>query len=124
MTAAGPVVQQNSFNGANSSGVNLTTGTFTIPGNGLTTGEAVTYDAGPGNTPIGGLVDGQKYYVLAQDANTFQLSTVPPIMLSPTGTNPASTQTLTETTTQQFILDPVDTTANTLYLPRLRLQQR
>ena len=117
VTAAGQVTQANSFNGANSTGVNLGTGTFTIPNNGLTTGEAVTYDAGAGNTPIGGLVDGTTYYVLAHDANTFQLSTVPPILLDATGTNPASTQTLTETTTKQFILDPVDTTANTLYLP-------
>ncbi len=44
-----------------------------LPNHGFATGTAVVYHAG-GGTPIGGLVDGQTYYVIAVDSNDIQLA--------------------------------------------------
>ncbi len=44
-----------------------------LPNHGLSTGEAVVYNSG-GGSPIGGLVDGQTYYVIVLDANHVELA--------------------------------------------------
>jgi hypothetical protein len=44
-----------------------------LPNHGFTTGDAVVYHDG-GATPIGGLVDGQTYYIIAVDANHIHLA--------------------------------------------------
>src|SRR5262249_27661849 len=65
------------------------------------TGTKVVYDDG-GGTPIGGLVNGQTYYVRVIDANTIKLA-----------------QTLTEATADPFAFNPstaVDSTHNTINL--------
>ena len=70
----------------NLSKVNQTNDTITIPNHGLTTGQAIVYHAAappspsdPLGTPtplapIGGLTDGQTYYVIVKDPNTIQLA--------------------------------------------------
>ena len=65
--------------GSSSSVVNTTSNTFTKNGHGLSNDELVTYSSGldgdnVANDPIGGLVDGQSYYVFAKTTNTFKLS--------------------------------------------------
>ena len=65
--------------GSSSSVVNTTSNTITKNGHGLSNDELVTYSSGLDgdnvvNDPIGGLVDGQSYYVFAKTTNTFKLS--------------------------------------------------
>ena len=53
--------------------------TITKNGHGLSNDELVTYSSGVdssdvANDPIGGLIDGQSYYVFGKTANTFKLS--------------------------------------------------
>ncbi|MBS0263399.1 MAG: hypothetical protein JSS02_15765, partial [Planctomycetes bacterium] len=48
--------------------------TFT-QAHGLVNGQKIVYRVGPGHTAIGGLTDGQPYYVTVVDADTIQLST-------------------------------------------------
>jgi T4-like virus Myoviridae tail sheath stabiliser len=52
--------------------VNPTTDTFTVPNHGIVSGRALVYDAN-GATGIGGLVDGQRYYGIKVDNNTFKV---------------------------------------------------
>src|SRR5205823_1341813 len=89
----------------NLSKVNTTNNTITIPNHGLTTGQAIVYNAATppdalGNStplaPIGGLTDGQTYYVIVKDANTIQLAAAPSIALDATGIDPTVTNTLTK----------------------------
>ena len=107
ISAAGTINQANSFNGGSATSINSQTGTFFVPNNGYTTGEKVVYQA-EGGTPIGGLTDGQTYYVLAQDSSHFQLSNAPPLSLDNTQANPLSTQTLTPSASTLFLLDAID----------------
>src|SRR5882762_9427294 len=44
-----------------------------LPQNGLSTGDAVVYDAGPGNSAIGGLTSGSTYFVSVQANGTVRL---------------------------------------------------
>ena len=46
------------------------------------------------STPIGGLSNGQTYYVIAVDKDHIQLSARPPLALDPSATNTAAIQTL------------------------------
>ena len=62
-----------------------------LPNHGLSTGEAVVYHSG-GGVPVGGLVDGQTYYVIVLDSNHVELASTSanatadtPIALSSTG---------------------------------------
>ena len=60
--------------GSSSSVVNTTSNTITKNGHGLSNDELVTYSSGLDgdnvvNDPIGGLVDGQSYYVFAKTTN-------------------------------------------------------
>ncbi len=73
--------------------VNLANSTIWLEDNGFKTGDQVTYLTG-GGTPIGGLVDGQQYVVIAgADGNSFELAnpSTPstPITLTSTGTGSA-----------------------------------
>ena len=65
--------------GSSSSVVSASNNTITKNGHGLSNDELVTYSSGVdgdgnANDPIGGLVDGQSYYVFAKTTNTFKLS--------------------------------------------------
>ena len=59
------------FNGA--TGVDDTTEEITLTGHPFATGDKVTYADG-GGTEIGGLTDGDDYFVIKVDANTIQLA--------------------------------------------------
>src|SRR5262249_12904552 len=61
--------------------VNYTTDTIHIPDHGYTDGTAVTYSNG-GAPSIGGLTDGQKYYVQFVDQNTLRLANGPTLALT------------------------------------------
>ena len=65
--------------GSQTSVVSTSNNTITKNGHGLSNDEIVTYSSGvdgngDANDPIGGLVDGQSYYVFGKTANTFKLS--------------------------------------------------
>ena len=73
-----------------------------LPNHGFSTGTAVVYDTG-GGTPIGGLVDGQTYYVIVIDPNHIQLAASSAnaaagtaIAVSSTGSTSNQTFTLTK----------------------------
>ncbi len=59
------------FNGA--SAVNTTTNTITLGTHGFLSGQAFKYNAGGGN-PIGGLVEGDTYYVIVTSLTTIKLA--------------------------------------------------
>jgi len=70
---------QLTVDGSQSSVVNTTSNTITKNGHGLSNDELVTYSSGVdgsdnANDPIGGLVSGNKYYVIGKTVNTFKLS--------------------------------------------------
>ena len=65
--------------GSSSSVVSASNDTITKNGHGLSNDELVTYSSGldgdnVANDPIGGLVDGNSYYVIGKTVNTFKLS--------------------------------------------------
>ena len=65
--------------GSSSSVVSASNNTITKNGHGLSNDEIVTYSSGVdgdgvANDPIGGLVDGNQYYVIGKTVNTFKLS--------------------------------------------------
>ena len=65
--------------GSQTSLVSASNNTITKNGHGLSNDELVTYSSGVdssdvANDPIGGLIDGQSYYVFGKTANTFKLS--------------------------------------------------
>ena len=65
--------------GSSSSVVSTSNNTITKNGHGLSNDEIVTYDSGvdgsgDANNPIGGLVSGNRYYVIGKTTNTFKLS--------------------------------------------------
>ena len=65
--------------GSQTSVVSASNNTITKNGHGLSNDEVVTYSSGVdgsgnANDPIGGLVDGQSYYVFGKTTNTFKLS--------------------------------------------------
>ncbi len=65
--------------GSATSVVNTTSNTITKSGHGLTNDEMLTYSSGvdgsgDAQNPIGGLVDGNQYYVIGKTTNTFKLS--------------------------------------------------
>ena len=111
ITAGNTLNTSTSFNGASTGkggAVDVATGTVYLPGNDLTTGEAVTYAIGPGDTPIGGLSAGTTYYVINDGNGYVQLANAPVIALDASGTDPAATQSLSSIATQAFSLDAVD----------------
>ena len=95
--------------------VNYQKSTITVANNGLADGTAVTYSDG-GATSIGGLINGNTYYVQVLNANTFQLANGPTIPLSytPPSTPVASTQTLGKVSMATFTSSDVDTCQNTI----------
>ena len=65
--------------GSQTSVVSASNNTITKNGHGLSNDELVTYSSGVdssdvANDPIGGLINGQSYYVFGKTANTFKLS--------------------------------------------------
>ena len=65
--------------GSQTSVVSTSNNTITKNGHGLSNDELVNYDSGvdgngDANDPIGGLVNGQNYYVIGKTVNTFKLS--------------------------------------------------
>ena len=65
--------------GSSSSVVSASNNTITKNGHGLSNDEIVLYDSGldgseVANDPIGGLVSGNRYYVISKTTNTFKLS--------------------------------------------------
>ena len=65
--------------GSSSSVVSASNNTITKSGHGLSNDEIVLYDSGldssgVANDPIGGLVSGNRYYVIGKTTNTFKLS--------------------------------------------------
>ncbi len=107
--SAGPI-----FNPTQANVVNTVTNALYIPDNGLTTGDEITYTTN--GTPIGGLVNGQTYYVVVLDANDIQLANGPVDILDPSGTNPLSTQTLTTVDNLDFNLDAINSSNNSIQL--------
>jgi hypothetical protein len=109
--------------------VNQTDNTITIPNHGLTTGEAIVYHAAappsPSDplasptplAPIGGLTDGQTYYVIVKDPNTIQLAAAPSIDLDATGMDPSETNTLSTRAVQSVDASAIDVTTSTITLP-------
>ena len=83
-TNATGISDPNNFtvDGSSSSVVSASNNTITKNGHGLSNDELVTYDSGlktvdgeeVPNDPIGGLVDGNSYYVIGKTVNTFKLS--------------------------------------------------
>ena len=73
---------QLTVDGSQTSVVSASNNTITKSGHGLSNDELVTYDSGlktvdgeeVPNDPIGGLVNGQNYYVIGKTVNTFKLS--------------------------------------------------
>jgi hypothetical protein len=81
----------------------------------LQTGQAVVYQAGMGNTPIGGLTSGQTYFVIAQNAETIQLAATATdalnnhfITLDPTGAT--GTQSIVAGSASPFTAVPYSVT--------------
>ena len=71
--------KQLTVDGSQTSVVNTTSNTITKNGHGLSNDELVAYSSGVdgsgnANDPIGGLVSGNKYYVIGKTVNTFKLS--------------------------------------------------
>ena len=83
-TNATGISDPNNFtvDGSSSSVVSASNNTITKNGHGLSNDELVTYDSGlktvdgeqVPNDPIGGLVNGNQYYVIGKTVNTFKLS--------------------------------------------------
>src|SRR5208282_4718997 len=74
-TPAGDLESSTTFNPV--TGVNTTANTINVGDNsGFATGQPVVYHAGAGNTAVGGLTDGQTYYVIkpANDSTDIQLA--------------------------------------------------
>ena len=109
--------------------INQTNDTITIPNHGLTTGQAIVYNAAappepsdPLGTPtplapIGGLTDGQTYYVIVKDANTIQLAAAPSIALDATGIDPSVANTLSTRAVESADASAIDLTTSTITLP-------
>ena len=80
-TSGDGISDPNNFtvDGSATSVVNTTSNTITKSGHGLTNDEMLTYSSGvdgsgDAQNPIGGLVDGNQYYVIGKTTNTFKLS--------------------------------------------------
>ena len=109
--------------------INQTNDTITIPNHGLTTGQAIVYNAaappGPSDplgtptplAPIGGLTDGQTYYVIVKDANTIQLAAAPSIALDATGIDPSVANTLSTRAVESADASAIDLATSTINLP-------
>jgi hypothetical protein len=72
------------FDGA--TGVDDALETVTVTAHGWVTGQSVVYADG-GGTAIGGLVDGNTYYVIVMDANTVKLATTKALAVAGTAIN-------------------------------------
>ncbi len=85
-----------------------------LPNHGFATGNAVVYRAG-GGTPIGGLVDGQTYYVIAVDPNHIQLASTSANATA--GTAIAISSTGSTTSGQTFTLTKLQSTPAVTFNP-------
>jgi hypothetical protein len=113
----------------NVSTINQTNNTITIPNSGLTTGEAIVYNAAVPRTPsdplgtptplapIGGLTNGQTYYVIATGPNTIQLAAAPSIDLDATGLDPSETNSLATEEVDSIDASAIDLATSTITLP-------
>lgn len=90
--------------------VNTTENTLYIANHGLVSGQAVRYESGGGNTPIGGLVDGTTYYVSRVDNSLIRLS------LNPTLT-PIVNLTSVGSGTQTILITSLNFATNIITLP-------
>lgn len=118
-----------SFNAVEGKDVDYVTNTITIPDHGFTEGEAVVYShgwtpAGLGTVEppdIGGLKDGDTYYVHVVDKDHIRLLTAPSLALSyvlPAGYTKDPTQSLGRLDVALFDSSGVDTTKDTITFPR------
>ncbi len=85
-----------------------------LPNHGFVTGAAVVYHDG-GGTPIGGLVDGQTYYVIAVDSNHIQLASTSANAAA--GTAIAISSTGSTTSSQTFTLTKLQATPAVTFNP-------
>ncbi len=85
-----------------------------IPNHGFTTGQAVVYNDG-GGTPIGGLVNGQTYYVIAVDPNHIQLAATDADALA--GTAIPISSTGSATSSQNFTLTKLQSSPAVTFNP-------
>lgn len=90
--------------------VNVAENTLYIANHGLVSGQAVRYEAGAGNTPIGGLVSGTTYYVFRVDNSLIRLSTTSTLQ---------NTVNLTAvgSGTQTILITSLNFATNTITLP-------
>ena len=54
--------------------INVNSNTFTLTNHGYVTNDFVTYRAGATGTPVGGLTDGNEYYIIKIDNDNFRLA--------------------------------------------------
>lgn len=72
--ASGITLSGGNLTGGSNSAINLADSEITIPGHGLSTGQAVLFSTGS-NVAIAPLVTGTTYYIIAEDANDVNVST-------------------------------------------------
>jgi hypothetical protein len=90
--------------------VNTVENTLYIANHGLVSGQAVRYQVGSGNDPIGGLVDGTTYYVIRVDNSLIRLSPNPTL-------TPIVNLTSVGTGTQTIVITSLNFTTNVITLP-------
>src|SRR5262249_44142147 len=113
ITAAGRTVAATPIN---LSAVNADNDTITIPNHGLHTGDQVVYSSG-GGSAIGGLDDGQTYYVLVIDPNTIRLTKGLGIALDNSGVTSHAQQSLSRQNALSFDPSTAVGSGGTLLLP-------
>ena len=91
------------------------TDTITWKNHGLKTGDTLTYNSG-GGTAIGGLDDGEEYFVIVLDADHFQLAKGAPIDLNNSGVGANAQHSLSPALTKEFALSGVNVSTDTITL--------
>ncbi|MEM7778261.1 MAG: hypothetical protein AAF732_21980, partial [Pseudomonadota bacterium] len=121
-TAVNSAVQGKRFDADNITVVDVVTDQIFIENHGYKTGDAVTYNTNSdvdGNDPlhqVGGLVNGETYYVIKIDEDNIQLALEPYLDLQPTSIS-SENQTLTQVSAVYAAFDPVQDDGETLRLP-------
>jgi hypothetical protein len=90
--------------------VNTGENTLYIANHGLVSGQTVLYESGNGNTEIGGLTDGDTYFVQRVDNSLIRLSTNPSL-------SPVVNLTTVGTGTQTLVITSLNFATNTITLP-------
>ncbi|MEM9027333.1 MAG: LEPR-XLL domain-containing protein [Pseudomonadota bacterium] len=121
-TESSVTVRGGSFDAENTTVVDVITDQIFIENHGYETGDAVTYNTNSdvdGNDPlhqVGGLVNGETYYVIKVDEDHIQLALEPYLDLEPTSIS-SENQTLTQVAAVYAAFDPVQDDGETLRLP-------